>query len=111
MASTAQLRQLASFTAELYKAKVVLTYQGYRKHDDLALLMLHPGRDNPYPLYERLRERGPLVRSRLGPWVATSHPLCNRVLRDRQFGVGAPDGAQSGGLSFLEMNPPDHTRL
>jgi len=113
MADTAALRQLARFTADLYRAKVVLGYQGYAKHDELALLMLHPGRDDPYPLYERLRERGPLVRSRVGPWVATSHRVCNAVLRDRQFGV-VLDGGESpsgGGLSFLEMNPPDHTRL
>jgi P450-derived glycosyltransferase activator len=107
-----QARQVARFVAELYRAKAVLGYHGYLKHDELALLMLHPGRDNPYPLYERLRGRGPISRTRVGPWVSTSHPLCNRILRERGFGVGA-DGAQGGegGLSFLEMNPPDHTRL
>src|SRR5206468_9960335 len=75
-------------------------------------LMLHPGRDNPYPLYERLRERGPICRTRVGPWVATSHPVCNQVLRDRRYGIG-PEGPEGsgGGPSFLEMNPPDHTRL
>jgi P450-derived glycosyltransferase activator len=114
MATAAQLRQLAAFATELYRAKVVLGYQGYARHDELALLMLHPGRDDPYPLYERLRARGPLVRSRVGPWVTTSHALCNRILRDRQFAVvldDAEDGPMGGGLSFLEMNPPDHTRL
>lgn len=113
MADAAALRQLANFTAELYRAKVVLGYQGYRKGDELALLMLHPGRDNPYPLYERLRAKGPLVRSRVGPWVTTSHRTCNTILRDRQFGVvlEGQTGEGAGGLSFLEMNPPDHTRL
>jgi P450-derived glycosyltransferase activator len=114
MATAAQLRQLATFSAELYRAKAVLGYQGYVKHDELALLMLHPGRDNPYPLYERLRERGPISKARVGAWTSTSHSLCNRVLRDRQFGVvpeGADAGPGGGGLSFLEMNPPDHTRL
>jgi P450-derived glycosyltransferase activator len=113
MANAADLRQLAGFTAGLYKAKAVLGFAGYAKHDELALLMLHPGRDDPYPLYERLRARGPLTRSRVGPWVTTSHRTCNAVLRDRQFGVvldgQAAEGA--GGLSFLELNPPDHTRL
>ena len=114
MTTAAQARQLAAFAAELYRAKVSLGYQGYVRHDELALLMLHPGRDNPYPLYERLRDRGPLVRSRVGPYVTTSHRLCNRILRDRQFGVvldGVDPGPGGGGLSFLEMNPPDHTRL
>jgi P450-derived glycosyltransferase activator len=113
MADTAALRQLAAFTAELYRAKVALGYQGYLRHDELALLMLHPGRDNPYPLYERLRERGPLTRSRVGQWVTPSHRTCNAVLRDRKFGVvlDGTEGQSGGGLSFLEMNPPDHTRL
>jgi P450-derived glycosyltransferase activator len=114
MARLEQAKALAAFTAELYRAKVVLGFQGYVRHDELALLMLHPGRDNPYPLYERLRERGPLVKTRIGPWVSTSHPVCNRILRDRQFGVvldGVESGPAGGGLSFLEMNPPDHTRL
>jgi P450-derived glycosyltransferase activator len=113
MADAAAVRQLAAFTAQLYRAKVALGYQGYLKHDELALLMLHPGRDDPYPLYERLRERGPLTRSRVGQWVTPSHRTCNAVLRDRKFGV-VLDGVQgpgAGGLSFLEMNPPDHTRL
>jgi P450-derived glycosyltransferase activator len=108
MADATALRQLAGFTAQLYQAKVVLGYHGYARHDELALLMLHPGRDDPYPVYERLRDRGPIVRSAIGPWVTTSHQLCNAILRDRRFGVGS-DGL--GGLSFLEMNPPDHTRL
>jgi P450-derived glycosyltransferase activator len=110
MPDRAALRQLAGFAAQLYWAKVALGYQGYARQDELALLMLHPGRDDPYPLYERLRAHGPLVRSRVGPWVTTNHRVCNAVLRDRRFGV-APDGAEAGGLSFLEMNPPDHTRL
>jgi P450-derived glycosyltransferase activator len=108
MADATALLQLAGFTAQLYQAKVVLGYHGYARHDELALLMLHPGRDDPYPVYERLRDRGPIVRSAIGPWVTTSHQLCNAILRDRRFGVGS-DGL--GGLSFLEMNPPDHTRL
>jgi P450-derived glycosyltransferase activator len=114
MTTAAQARQLAAFAAELYRAKVSLGYQGYVRHDELALLMLHPGRDNPYPLYERLRAQGPITKARVGPWVTTSHSLCNRILRDRQFGVvldGVDPGPGGGGLSFLEMNPPDHTRL
>ncbi|MFI5708184.1 cytochrome P450 [Kribbella sp. NPDC051620] len=55
--------------------------------------------------------------TRLGNWVTTSHSLCDLVLRDRRFGVrpaGAPVGetpTDEVDLSFLDMNPPDHTRL
>ncbi|MDQ2796837.1 MAG: cytochrome P450, partial [Actinomycetota bacterium] len=60
-----------------------------------------------------LRADGPLTRTRLGNWVSTSHAVCGQVLRDRHFGV-QPDGQNTpgaSGLSFLELNPPDHTRL
>jgi cytochrome P450 len=36
--------------------------------------------------------------------------VCNEVLRDRRMGHPA-DGETMANLSFLEMNPPDHTRL
>ncbi|HEV7205709.1 MAG TPA: cytochrome P450 [Jatrophihabitans sp.] len=109
----AQLTQVARFAAGLYRQKAVTAYHGYARHDPMALLQLGPARDNPYPIYERLRAEGPISRTRLGNWVSTSHPVCNRVLRDRHFGV-RPEGPVEDdgfGLSFLELNPPDHTRL
>lgn len=73
------------------------------------------GHDDPYPIYERLRAHGPLTRDG-GLWVTTSHQLTNKILRDRRFGVRYSDGsypANAGLLpeSFLELDPPDHTRL
>jgi cytochrome P450 len=73
------------------------------------------GHEDPHPIYERLRAHGPLTRDG-GLWVTTSHPLANKVLRDRRFGVRYSDGTYpgNGGLlpeSFLEHDPPDHTRL
>ncbi|MDT4925061.1 MAG: hypothetical protein QOG01_2774 [Pseudonocardiales bacterium] len=114
MATVTQLRQVAAFASELYRAKAVTAYHGYFRNDPMSLLMLGPARDNPYPIYERLRAEGPIVATRLGNWVTTSHAVCNRVLRDRHFGVrpeGAVPGDQAFDLSFLELNPPDHTRL
>jgi cytochrome P450 len=64
-----------------------------------------------------MRMAGPLYPTRLGNWAATSHRACNTVLRDRRFGVrpeednGRPATADEFDLSFLGMNPPDHTRL
>ncbi|MGW0520029.1 cytochrome P450 [Crossiella sp. NPDC003009] len=77
---------------------------------------------DPYPLYERIRARGPLYRGPSGMWAATSFDLCDQVLRDRRFGMRSADGhstlrgAQrlvSGDFawSFVGMDPPDHTRL
>src|SRR5688572_5702275 len=72
------------------------------------------GHEDPHPIYERLRSHGPLTRDG-GLWVTTSHSMTNRVLRDRRFGVRYSDGAPvNGGLlpeSFLDLDPPDHTRL
>ncbi len=108
--------QVARFAYELYRPRADFAYYGYLRHDPMALLQLRPGRVNPYPVYERMRAQAPMTPTRLGNWATTSHELCSRVLRDRRFGV-APEGAAHAAdagefdLSFLEMNPPDHTRL
>ena len=102
------------FASQLYRVRAVTAWQGHARHDPMALLQLRPGRDDPYPVYEQLRARGPLAPTRLGNWVSTSHEVCSQVLRDRRLGVrpegSAPD-ADGFDLSFLELNPPDHTRL
>jgi cytochrome P450 len=54
------------------------------------------------------------VPTRPGDWVTTSHDVCSQVLRDRRTVVrpeGSTPDADAFGLSVLEMNPPDHTRL
>ncbi|MEP7020972.1 MAG: cytochrome P450 [Pseudonocardiales bacterium] len=56
----------------------------------------------------------PWIPTRLGNWVTTSHTVCSQVLRERRMGVrpeGTAPSADGFGLSFLEMNPPEHTRL
>ncbi|HET6878332.1 MAG TPA: cytochrome P450 [Jatrophihabitans sp.] len=113
-AGLAQLRQAAAFAATLQRQRAVTAFHGYLRNDPMAQLMLTPARDNPYPIYERLRAAGPLSRTRLGNWVAVGHGVCNQVLRDRRFGVrpeGLPPAEDAFDLSFLELNPPDHTRL
>ncbi|MFI6096576.1 cytochrome P450 [Lentzea sp. NPDC051213] len=73
------------------------------------------GSEDPHRIYEQVRALGPLVREG-GDWVTTSHTLSNKILRDRRFGMRFTDGTYPGfaGLlpqSFLELDPPDHTRL
>ncbi|MFI6705286.1 cytochrome P450 [Nonomuraea sp. NPDC050478] len=68
----------------------------------------------PYSRYRKLRESGPLFRTRGGLLVATSHELCSALLRDPRFGHGpapAPAGPDEPVRSFLMMDPPDHTRM
>jgi cytochrome P450 len=101
------LGKRAGFASQLYRERAAIVYTGYVKRDPMALLKLRPGRVDPYAIYDRLRAGGTLTpTTRLGGWVSTSHRVCDSVLRDRRFGV-----YRKWDLSFLGMNPPDHTRL
>lgn len=82
-------------------------------------------REDPYPLYRRLRETDPVHRSSLGFWVVSGYadvasiqhdPRCDRGLRpdDNVYTFwGGPDSPISTEARrwMLLMNPPDHTRL
>jgi hypothetical protein len=104
------------FAARLYRERAVVGYAGYLRREPMARLQLRAGHTDPYPIYEQIRGRGTLVPTLMGNWVTASHRVCNSVLRNRRLGVrpedgGAPSAADGVDLSFLEMNPPDHTRL
>ncbi|GAA2782875.1 cytochrome P450 [Saccharopolyspora taberi] len=96
-----------------------VTWTTARLGDPAARLMHSPWRDDPYAIYRTLRAQGPLARSKLGLWAATTHEVCDAILRDRRFGVRTSDGsygdpsaaAAEVPLSLLELDPPDHTRL
>lgn len=55
------LRRVAAFAAGLYRQRAGVVCTGYLRRDPMALLTLRPGRDNPYAIYGRLRERGTLT--------------------------------------------------
>lgn len=111
-------RRAATFALGLYRRRLDLAYHGYVRRDPMSQLHLRIGRDDPYAVYDRLRRDGPLVPTRLGNWVTTSHRVCRAVLRDRRFGVRSAEAAAAADtdsdqfdMSFLDRDPPDHTRL
>jgi P450-derived glycosyltransferase activator len=110
-----QRAQAARFARDLYAQRAATWYWGHVRRSPMSLLMLGPGRRDPYAVYERMRAAGPMNPTRLGNWATTSHAICNRVLRDRRFGVQPEDWTPGQDaefdMSFLERNPPDHTRL
>ncbi len=75
---------------------------------------------DPYPTYHRLRAEDPVHCNPLGFWVLTRYDDVVAMLRDPRFvkepmiaAVAARFGIAPGtiGLSMLDRDPPDHTRL
>jgi cytochrome P450 len=73
---------------------------------------------NPYPVLAAIREASPYATAGGSLIVLGRHTDCSAILRDprvsseRSRSLLAPPGAQpQRGLSFLSMDPPDHTRL
>lgn len=108
--------------------------------DPGAQLFTAQGRRDPYPLYRRIRERGPVVQTGVG-LMSASHAVTDQVLRDPRFGSPPPPREDTspgvvdrllasammnpttamagitdvpnpvGPESMIGMDPPDHTRL
>jgi cytochrome P450 len=83
--------------------------------------------DDPYPQYAALRDAAPVYEHPLGFWLVTSYDEVSWLLRaglsveDRNIAEGpytqlreqllGDQTAPAGGLSMLDRDPPDHTRL
>ncbi|MDD7936110.1 cytochrome P450 [Actinomycetospora straminea] len=93
---------------------------------DPVLRLLHrPWIDDPTSVHRQLLQGPQPYASRTGVLVVATHALCRDLVRDRRFLVRPRDGGSLGGsvagardpllepvdLSFLGMDPPEHTRL
>jgi cytochrome P450 len=77
---------------------------------------------DPYPMYHRLRAEDPVHHSPLGFWILTRYEDVVAVLRDGRFAkeaiaafvakrLGVEVATTGIGISMLDRDPPDHTRL
>ena len=110
-------------------ARIVIA-RAHRRGDLHARILTDPAaRADPFPTYDEIRARGPLVPGRL-MMQAVSHPAVTAILRSDAFAVGfdpeampylarkllvrvAADERIVGPIdppSLLVTNPPDHTR-
>ncbi len=99
------------------------------RRGDLQGAMIFASRDgDPFPVFEQIRERGPLYRGRFA-YVTTSLPVVRDVLSSNDFKTGFDPGPARGPVarafnwssdtgalgplqppSLLVTEPPDHTR-
>jgi cytochrome P450 len=105
----------------------LLTDRARLWHDDLrgdlaARVLRLEGGNAGYPLYDAIRARGPLVRSRRGLLFTASHAVASQVLRSDDFGAvptmvsrqpreGADEPVHPLDDSFISFDPPRHTAL
>jgi cytochrome P450 len=75
-------------------------------------------RDDPYPIYNRLRDEHPVHATPLGYYRIMRHADLQRVLKELKVGVRTTDGELPGvdeshvpRRFMLMQDPPNHTRL
>ena len=81
---TAQLRRAAGFAFGLYAEQGRGAYHAYVRRGPFTRLRFAPGREDPYPIYEQIRSRGPFIETPIGNLATVDHAVCKEVLRSRR---------------------------
>ena len=91
---------------------------GITERPSLALLGDPAVVANPYPVLAEIRAATPFAAVDGKLIVLGRHADCSRILRDPRVSsergrslLAPPDAPRREGISFLSMDPPDHTRL
>jgi len=102
----------------IYRDRALTAYAARVQKDPAARLGLAEYQADPYPIYDQIRDQGPLAPTRLGNLISATHAVCSEIVRSRSFVVFRPEQAADDplpremlDLSLLEMDPPEHTRL
>jgi cytochrome P450 len=102
----------------IYRDRALTAYAARVQKDLAARLGLAEYQADPYPIYDQIRDQGPLAPTRLGNLISATHAVCSEIVRSRSFVVFRPEQAADDplpremlDLSLLEMDPPEHTRL
>jgi cytochrome P450 len=108
----------ATVIGGIYRDRAATAYAARVRKDPMARLGLARNQADPYPIYDQLRQRGPLTTTAQGHLVSATHAVCSEITRSRAFTVFRPEQPSDDplpremlDLSLLEMDPPEHTRL
>ena len=93
---TSRVIGVGRFAVGIYTNRAQNLYHGIVKGDPLSQLQLAMGRLDPPAQYERMRDSGPVLPTRLGHLSTTSYAVCQQVLRSRSFGVTDPAAPRPG---------------
>ncbi len=84
----------------------------------IGTLMSPETLQDPYPVYDRLREIAPNHLTAVGVRFVSTHELCMELLKSKDFGQSFGLGSEGGSTflatikeSLILSNPPRHTRL
>ncbi|HET8914452.1 MAG TPA: hypothetical protein VFM91_01985, partial [Propionibacteriaceae bacterium] len=87
MSTATKAVKSARFLGGMYRERALVLYWAHVRGDLFSRLNLPNHNTDPYPIYEEMRAKGPMLPTRLGNYSTTRHRLCNEVLRSRKFGV------------------------